>query len=347
MSDRRTMSMTLLTGLTLALSVGCSGNRDGAEEVDLKGSGSTFVEPICKKWCSEFSSRNKGVNVTYSGGGSGKGIADFTKGLTTFGASDAAMSDDEIAKVEDKNVVLIPIAAGKVVLTYNIDAVDNLKLSRDTYAGIFLGDITKWSDDKIKKDNPNARLPDANITVVVRSDGSGTTFAFTNHLSAISPKFRDYSGPRKEYKKPTGFIAAKGNSAVMGQIKNIPNSIGYVEYGYARESKTPMASLQNKTGEFIAPSPESGAAALAGEKFPDDMRLFITDPGDRKAYPIVSYVWLLVKKKNENEKTASKMRDFIKFCLNEGQEHAIDMGYLKIQERVAKEIWAYAEMNVK
>jgi len=327
----------LLTGL-----FGC-GSGSG---VELQGTGSSFDLPIFTVWFKEFKATHPDVTISYSAGGSGKGIADFTGGLTDFGASDAAMSDEQIAKVEDGGVLLVPITAGEVVVTFNLEGVKDLKLSRDALAGIFTGTITKWNDPAIAKTNDGVKLPKSTIKVVVRADSSGTTYAFTNHLHASSQAFKEKIGEfGTSVKWPTtgNFTQAPQNDGISKQVKENEGSIGYVEYAYASKNGLSMAALENKAGKFIAPSAESGAAALASGKLPENMRLFLPDPEGDKSYPIVTYSWMLVHKHYKDPKKAETLRDVIHFALTDGQKQAKELGYIPLPESVAKEVLKQVE----
>ena len=208
------------------------------------------------------------MQVNYQSVGSGAGVKQFTQGTVDFAASDAAMSDEEIEKVK-QGVIMIPATAGSIVIAYNLPEVKDLKLSRDAYVGIFLGKITKWNDPAIAKDNPDVKLPDLPINLAFRSDGSGTTFVFTKHLSAISPDFADEVGTDKSVTWPAG-AGGKGNEGVTALVKQTPGTIGYVEYGYAVNNGLSTASLQNKAGKFVKPTDESGAATLSHVEFPGE-----------------------------------------------------------------------------
>ena len=212
-----------------------------------------------------------------------------------FGASDAAMTPEEIAKV-DAGVQLLPMTAGSIVLAYNLEGVDDLKLSRDAYVGIFLGKVTKWNDPAIVSANPGVKLPDGDINVVVRADSSGTSFVFTKHLSAISEEFAKSPGTNKMPNWPAG-TKSKGNEGVSAAISTTPGSIGYIEYGYAKGAKLKMAALQNKAGKYVEPTIASGQAALAATKMPDDLVVWVSDPEGDDAYPIVTYTWIMTYKK--------------------------------------------------
>ena len=237
-----------------------------ASDVAITAAGASFPAPLYQRWFQDFNKINPKVQINYQSVGSGAGVEQFTKGTVDFGASDTAMKDDEIAKVPaDKGVLLLPMTAGSIVIGYNLADVPELKLPRDVYAEIFQGKITKWNDPKIAAANPGAKLPDQAITVVHRSDGSGTTAVFTKHLSAISPDWKAAVGDGKTVQWPkTGtFIGAKGNEGITAQLLQTAGSIGYVEYGYAKNNNVKFASLQNKAGTFVVPNDESASAALA------------------------------------------------------------------------------------
>src|SRR5882724_8734280 len=223
-----------------------------AETITLQGSGASFPAPLYSRWFKEFSDKNAGIRVNYQATGSGAGVKAFMAGQTDFGASDAAMTDAEIKEAKD-NVVLFPVTAGSIVLAYNLEGVTDLKLTREVYVGIFQGTIKTWNDPKIKASNPGAKLPAKAITPVHRSDGSGTTFVFTQHLAAINEGWKKSPGAGTSIEWPGG-VAGKKNDGVTALITQTPGAIGYIEYGFAISSKQPMAALENKAGKFIAPT---------------------------------------------------------------------------------------------
>ena len=246
------------------------------------------------------------------------------------------MSDADIAKVPG-GVQLLPMTAGEIVLGYNIPGnPKGLKLPRDVYVGIFLGKITKWSDPKLKAANPDMTLPDSDITVVRRADASGTTFVFTQHLSAISEEWKKGpgTGTTVNWAKSDKFVAAPKNDGVTATIKQTPGSIGYIEYAFAKFSKIEMALLQNKAGEYVAPGGHGGAEALASVKLPDDLRAWITDPEGAKSYPIATYTWMLFYKDNKDPKKAAALRELVDYCLTEGQKMSEAMGYIPLPANV-------------
>ena len=224
------------------------------------------------------------------------------------------------------------------MLTYNLpDAPSEVKLSRDAYTGIFLGKITQWNDPVIAKANPGAKLPDTKITVVSRSDGSGTTYVFTSHLSAISDAWKSGPGAGKTVNFPVG-VAGKGNPGVAALIKQTPGAIGYVEYGYAQQTGMPMAVLENKSGKYIKPDLETGKNALASVQLPENLRAWITDPAGADAYPIVTYTWLLCYKKYADPKIADTLKSVIKFGLSTGQTFSVQLGYIPLPPNVVSAV---------
>lgn len=316
-------------------------------ELKLNGSGASFPAPLYNKWFKDYSKMTDGVRVDYQSKGSGAGIRDFINETVDFAASDAAMKDSEIEQVK-KGAILLPMTAGEVVLSYNLDGVKELKLPRDVYPAIFMGEITKWNDPKIQAANPGVELPDEDITVVVRSDSSGTSYVFTNHLSAINPAFKETVGAAKSPNWPTGgkLVKAPKNDGVTATIKQTPGSIGYIEYGFAKLTNSPTAQLQNQAGTYIPAGSETGAAALATTTFPEgnlpgtdipDLRAWATDPAGENAYPIASFTWLLVYKDQEDDK-AQALRDLIEYMVTKGQESSEEMGYIPLPENVVEKV---------
>src|SRR5262245_44063181 len=307
-----------------------------ADGVKLRGSGASFPFPLYGLWFKEYGKLHKDVIIDYQAKGSGAGIKDFVNKTVDFAASDAAMTDEEMAAV-DVGVQLLPMTAGTIVLSYNLPGgPKSLKLSREAYAKIFLGQVTKWNDPVITKANPGATFPDTGITVVRRADSSGTTFVFTQHLSAISEAWKNGPGAGTNVTWPSGdkFVASPKNDGVAATIKQTPGAIGYVEYGFAKNGKLEMAWLENKAGKFVQPTIESGQAALAGVHLPADLRAWLPDPDGAAAYPIVSYTWMLFYKKYSDPKMAETIRDVVQYCLTEGQKVSSKAGYLPLPESV-------------
>jgi phosphate transport system substrate-binding protein len=294
------------------------------------------------RWASDFQKANKETKVNYQSVGSGAGVTQFLQNVTDFGASDMAMSDAEIAKA-DGNVILLPVTAGTIVLAYNVPGVEGgLKLSRAAYVGILLGTVTSWNDPVIASVNPGVKLPVLPITVVTRSDGSGTTGIFTAHLGAVSQDFISKVGIGKSVTWPVG-VAGKGNEGVTALIKQTPGSIGYVEYGYALNNKLAMASLENRAGNYIIPTLESGASTLDSVNLPENFRAFITDPAGSGDYPIASFSWMLVRKNNPDPAKGAAIKEFITYGLTRGQSVAPELGYVTLPEPVVKRVQAALE----
>jgi phosphate transport system substrate-binding protein len=308
----------------------------------IQGSGATFPAPLYKRWFLEYYRAHPDVQVNYQAIGSGAGIRQFTEELVDFGASDAAMSDEEIKKVKP-GVQLLPVTAGSVVICYNLPGVEEtLRLSRETYVNIFLGEIRRWDDAAIQKTNEGVTLPPMPITVIRRADGSGTTYAFTSHLSAVSAAWKSGPGTGKSVVWPVG-IGGRGNAGMAALIKQTPGAIGYLEYGFAELSDLPMAVLENRSGKYVAPNAKSGQAALANAKVPDNLRIFVTDPEGAHAYPIVTYTWLLCYQKYTDAQKARTLKEVLRYCLTEGQVLAGELGYIPLPPDVVQRSLAAIE----
>jgi phosphate transport system substrate-binding protein len=331
----------LIAAICSALCLVVGGESVLAQEVRLIGSGASFPFPIYSAWFKQFSKDTRGVTVDYQAKGSGAGIQDLINRTVDFAGSDAAMTDEEIAKIEG-GVVLIPITAGEVVIAYNLPGNPaGLKLPRDLYPEIFLGKVTRWNDPRIVAANPNIKLPDLSITVVRRSDASGTTFVFTKHLSAISDEFskRVGSGTTVSWPNSDKIVGAPKNDGVTATIKQTPGALGYIEYGYAKLTKTNTALLQNKAGNYIGPSAQSGAASLSTAKLGPDLRGWIEDPEGAEAYPIASFTWIMFYKR-QDQKKAAVLRDLVEYCASKGQAIADSMGYIPLPPSVVEKIKA-------
>jgi phosphate transport system substrate-binding protein len=255
-------------------------------------------------------------------------------GQVDFGASDAALTDEQIAQVK-RGVQLIPTLAGKVVIAYNLEGLGGaLRLKRDVYTDIFLGKITRWNDERIAAINPGLALPDTSIHVIARQDGSGTTFAFTNHLAAISPEWKSTHGVGNKIGWGKASLAT-GNEGVAALILRTPGGIGYVEYGMAKRTGLAMALLENKAGHFVAPTGSSGQAALANSKLPGNLRAFFPDPEGSDSYPVVTYTWLLLYQQYGDPKKAAAVKNFVRWCLTDGQSYNEALGFIRLTPEVA------------
>jgi phosphate transport system substrate-binding protein len=318
-----------------------------AGTMKITGAGASFPAPIYSEWFKDLAKKTNGeLRVDYQSIGSGSGIKNFIGHTVDFGASDAAMKQSEIDQVPE-GVQLLPMTAGEIVIAYNLPGIDGLKLPRDVYPEIFLGKITKWNDPKIVAANPGVTLPDTPITVVVRSDKSGTTFGFTGHLSAISSDFKSAVGQGKMVQWPaSNMVKGKKNDGVSSAIRQTPGAIGYTEYGFAKLSRLPMACLENKAGKFVCPGPEGGAAALANAVLPENMIVFINDPAGDASYPIATFTWMLFYKKNKTPELAAALRQMVEYCLDEGQKIADKAGYIPLPESVVEKVRA-ASKNIQ
>ena len=327
-----------LSKLVLVVGSAVLGMASLSSAQQLSGAGATFPAPLYQRWGVEYNKVHPDVQVNYQSVGSGAGVKNFTAGVVDFGASDAAMSDAEIAKVT-KGVVMIPATAGEIVFAYNLPGVDKLNLPRTAIAGIYLGTVTKWNDPAIAKANPGTKLPDLPIQVAYRSDGSGTTFVFTQHLSAISKDFHDKVGTDKSVTFPVG-VGGKGNEGVTALVKQSPGAIGYVEYGYAKGNGLAMANLENKSGKFVSPGGEAGAATLASVQLPENLRIWPVDPEGAGDYPIVSFTWLLLYKKYDDAAKLKALKDFVAYGLTTGQSFSEALGYIPLPAPVVEKAQA-------
>jgi phosphate transport system substrate-binding protein len=334
--------------MMVAVCLGFSTSAVLADQLRLVGSGASFPFPLYSTWFKTFSKANPDILVDYQAKGSGAGIKDFINKTVDFGASDAAMTDEEMAQVQG-GVQLLPMTAGSIVMPYNIPGVPTgLNLSREVYPKIFMGEIKKWNDPLIAKDNPKVKLPDLDITVVRRADASGTTFVFTQHLSAVSEAWKKGPGFGTTVNWPSSdkIVAAPKNDGVTATIKQTPGAIGYIEYGYAMMAKVNVAALQNRAGKFMLANDQSEAEALSKATMPADLRVWLPDPEGDGSYPIVTYTWMLFRKKNDDPKKAEAMRKMVNYCLTEGQKISGKMGYIPLPENVVQEV-SKAAQNIQ
>jgi phosphate transport system substrate-binding protein len=308
-----------------------------AAQVQLTGAGATFPYIIYSDWMTTYMQGHPDVKLNYQSIGSGGGIRQFSDGTVDFGGSDAPMSDSAIAAIHG-DVLHIPTVLGAVVATYNLPAVSaTLKFTPDVLADIFLGKITKWNDARIASVNAGVPLPATDIVVVHRSDGSGTSYIFTDYLSKVSPAWQTQVGKGTSVNWPVG-LGGKGNEGVSATVSQTPGAIGYIELGYAMANKLPAAQLRNKAGVFVAPTLESTTAALAGAMnamSPNtDFRVSITDPGGRTAYPIASMTYLLLHKSYSDAPKAKALIQYVWWAETEGQAKAAPLGYAPLPQQL-------------
>jgi len=306
----------------------------------INAAGATFPAPIYQKWFEEYRKLHKDVQINYQSVGSGAGIRQLTEGTVDFGASDVPMTDEQLSKITKAKILHFPTVLGGVVPTYNIEGVTaTLKFTGDTLAGIFLGTIKKWNDAALKNDNPGVNLPDKEITVVHRSEGSGTTFVWTDYLSKVSPAWKAKVGSGASVNWPVG-LGGRGNEGVSGLITQNPNSIGYVELIYAVQSKMGYGVVRNSSGTFVKADFDTvtEAAAGAAKNMPDDFRVSITNAPGKNAYPISTFTWLLIPNKIPDATKRNAIKGFLKWMLTNGQGNAAPMSYAPLPKPVvAKE----------
>lgn len=322
-----------------------------AQALLINGAGATFPNPIYSKWFDEYHKIKPADQINYQSVGSGAGIKQVTEGTVDFGASDGPMNDEQLKAFQEKHgfgILHFPTVLGAVVPTYNIPGVTAaLNFTPDVLAGIFLGKITKWNDPAIAGPNKGVNLPGDDIVVVHRSDGSGTSYVWTDYLSKVSPEWKDKVGKGTSVNWPVG-LGGKGNEGVTGQIKNAPNSIGYVELIYAVSNNIPYGSVKNSSGSFVKAdlAGVSEAAAAAAKTMPDDFRVSITNPEGKKAYPIASFTWLLIPEKFSDAAKRDAIKGFLSWMLADGQNYAEQLSYAKLpKEVVAKEKKALAKIQ--
>jgi phosphate transport system substrate-binding protein len=327
-----------LTVSLAALSLSCG------RPVNLQGAGATFPNPLYQKWLSEYGKLNPKIRIDYQSIGSGGGIKQIQAQTVDFGSSDAPMTDAEM-KGAPGELIHIPTVLGAVVLTYNLQGLSKpLRFSPDVIADVFLGKITKWNDPRIKVDNPDANLPAADIAVVHRADGSGTSFVFTDYLSKVSAEWKTKVGADKSPKWPVG-QGGKGNEGVTGQIKNQPNTVGYVELAYAVQNKLPVAPIKNASGKFVEPTIEAvtAAAAASAANTPDDLRVSITNAAGADVYPIASYTYILAYKDQKDATKGKALVDFLWWGIHDGEKFARDLQYAPLPAEIVKR--AEAKIN--
>lgn len=335
------MIKSLIFSIALLFLVSCGKNDkvEAPKTSQLNGAGATFPYPLYSKWFNEYAKLNKDAKINYQSIGSGGGVKQITEGTVDFGASDSPMSTEEIEKANQKNnnsIIHIPTVIGSVVLTYNVPGIaKEIKLTPDAIVGIFMGTIKKWNDPKITKENPDLTLPDKDIIVCYRTDGSGTTYVFADFLGKVSEDWKTKVGVAKDVRFPVG-QGGKGNEGVTGLVKQLEYSIGYVELVYALQNKLQYAYVKNADGEFVKPSLEalSKAAEQSVNEMPDDLRQSITNAKGKESYPISSYTYLLVYEKQKDQFKGKTLKEFLNWALTQGESFASELGYAPLPKVV-------------
>ncbi len=324
-----------------------AGGSPSSSSLQINGAGATFPNPLYSKWFDTYGKQHPEVRINYQSIGSGGGIKQMTAGTVFFGATDGPMTDAQL-KAAPGPILHFPAILGGVVPVYNIEA-GQLRLTGKVLAGIYLGKITKWNDPAIAAANPGVKLPAADVVVVHRSDGSGTTYIWCDFLSKQSPEFQKTVGVATSVNWPVG-VGGKGNEGVTGLVRQTPGAVGYVELIYALQNHIPFASVQNKAGSFVTASLESvtAAAAAASAHMPDDFRVSITDAEGKDAYPISSFTWILLYQNAEDKPRAKAMVDFMKWALTDGQKFGADLHYAPLPQAVVeKELQALNKVQVQ
>ncbi|BAY32081.1 phosphate ABC transporter periplasmic phosphate-binding protein [Nostoc carneum NIES-2107] len=337
-------SAPLLGLIAVSLSISsCAADSKSVKAVSVVGAGASFPAPLYQRWIADYHQRNPHIEINYQSLGSSVGIQQLIQGTVDFAASDVGITHEQAAQVK-REVVALPMTASSIVLAYNIPNLPTqMKLSRSVYTDIFLGKITNWNDPKIAIANPGVNLPNLPIQVIHRTDGSGTTSVLTQHLSDISPEWKNKVGAGKSIQWPVG-IAARGNEGVTAQIQQTPGAFGYVEYVYAIQNKLSVATLENKSGNYIQPTPESVAKTLESVKLPSDTLIaFIADPRNPQSYPIVTYTWLLTYKHYEDSAKAQAMKNFVDWAVTEGQKSSGKLGYIPLSQKVVVQVKSAAK----
>src|SRR5690349_8998539 len=347
--SKRSFTLVAWVGAVLLLlgAIACNNNGaggSGSGSVSLQGAGASFPNPLYQKWLSEYGKVHSNIKIDYQSIGSGGGIKQLKEQTVDFGASDAPMSDADL-KAAPGEILHIPTVLGAVVITYNLEGIKQpLKFSSEVLADIFLGKIKKWNDPKIAADNSGVTLPANDITVVHRSDSSGTSAVFTDYLSKVSAEWKEKVGAGVSPSWPVG-IGGKGNEGVTGQVKNTPNTIGYVELAYAVKNNLPVAHVKNAGGSFIEPSIDAvtAAAAASAASMPDDLRISITNAAGAQAYPISSYTYILVYKNQKDAGKGKALVDFLWWGIHDGEGFAKELQYAPLPADIVKK--AEAKIN--
>ena len=320
-----------LTAVVLGMSLTLSAYAGGSTLIN--GAGATFPYPIYSKWFDLYSKINPDARFNYQSIGSGGGIKQITSGTVDFGATDGPMTDKQLSEAPGR-IFHIPMVMGAVVLAYNLPGLQGeIKMTPDVIAGIYLGHITQWNDEKIASQNPGLALPAMPIMVARRSDGSGTTYIFVDYLCSISGEWKLKVGKGTSVNWPVG-LGGKGNEGVAGIVKQTPGAIGYVELSYAIKNNLPFASVQNQSGKFIVPSIESTSKAAAGVSIPSDFRVSLVNSANPEAYPISGFTWLLIYKNQKDSVKGKMIVDFVQWAIHEGQKYASELLYAPLPQDV-------------
>jgi len=327
------MKKTLLLLATAASAFFASG---ASAQMLINGAGATFPQPIYTKWFDDYSKVDTSVRFNYQGIGSGGGQKQILSETVDFGASDGPMSDENLAKAS-RPLWHIPTVAGAVVISYNIPGNPTLKLDGPTIANIFLGKITKWNDPAIAGQNAGVSLPDQDIVVVHRSDGSGTSYIFTDYLSNVSSEWKEKVGKNTAVNWPVG-LGGKGNAGVAGQLKQSPGAIGYVELAYAKQNHLPYATLKNAAGNYVEATLDSVTAALASANIPADFRFSMVNAPGADAYPIAGTTWLLVYQQQKDAAKGKKLVEFLKWAFTDGEKMAASLDYAPLPANVQQRV---------
>jgi phosphate transport system substrate-binding protein len=329
-----------LGGCLFGLAIVFGLNPIASAQMMINGAGATFPYPLYSKWFDEYAKVDPSVRFNYQSIGSGGGQKQILAQTVDFGASDGPMSDDNLSKAPGK-ILHIPTVAGADVVAYNLPGNPSVKLDGETIAGIFLGQIKNWNDPKIAALNPGTSFPNQEIVVVHRSDGSGTTYIWTDYLSKVSPEWKQKVGTNTSVNWPVG-VGGKGNEGVAGQIKQTPGAFGYVELIYAIQNKMPYADVKNSAGNFVKASVESVTAAMATAQIPDDFRFSMTNAPGNDSYPIAGATWLLVYEQQKDPAKGKKVVEFLKWALTKGEDMTKELHYAplpsEVRDRVLKRV---------
>ncbi len=326
--------VAMLLSVTVVVGCATTGSTDPSSsgQANLNGAGATFPAPLYTKWFDEYY-KLTGVKINYQAIGSGGGITQITEGNVDFAGSDGIMNAEQQAKAESAHgsILHIPMTSGSVAVVYNLSGIGDepLKLSGEVLADIYLKKITKWNDPQITAINPGLAIPDTDIAVVHRSDGSGTTYIFTNYLSKVSSEWNTQVGNATSVSWP-GDIGGQGNAGVAGQVQQIPGAIGYVELAYALQNNMPQASLRNAAGNYINPSLSSTTKAAEGVTLPDDMKIMLTNSSNPEAYPIVGFTWMLVYVDQQDKAKGETLVNMLWWAIHDGQQYTEALSYARL-----------------